>query len=202
MRIRCSTCQFSHSHLPRSIGGGSLFRAGAAPCVLIALLLQVVFGMTAFASGIVTFASAAGAMSMKVTARPILKRFGFRTVMIANGSSASNDCHVCILHRRDTRAAYFCAVLVGGSSMLQYTATQAIAYATFAPADEHRKQCRQHGAAAQPRFGIAFWRCVASLAAWRVPPILHFRPAGRVRGARRWPCSPLCSFGHGACRCV
>src|SRR4029077_17336673 len=69
-----------------SIGGGSLFRAGAGRLVfLFPRLLQVVFGMTAFASGVLTFASAAGAMSMKATARPILKRFGFRNVIVVNG---------------------------------------------------------------------------------------------------------------------
>src|SRR5262249_4445230 len=79
-----------------SIGGGSLFRAGAGTLVfLLPLLLQVVFGMTAFASGILTFATAVGSMSMKVTARPILRRWGFRTVMIGNGiigSAAPSQC--------------------------------------------------------------------------------------------------------------
>ena len=42
-----------------SIAGGSLFRAGAGTLVfLLPLLLQVVFGLSAFASGTITFATA------------------------------------------------------------------------------------------------------------------------------------------------
>ena len=47
--------------------------------------LQLVFGLSPFASGLLTFASAAGAMLMKVTAPPIIRRLGFRTVLIGNG---------------------------------------------------------------------------------------------------------------------
>ena len=41
-------------------------------------MLQVGFGLTPFASGSLTFAAAAGALLMKFTAAPILRRFGFR----------------------------------------------------------------------------------------------------------------------------
>src|SRR5260370_19627155 len=68
-----------------AVGGGSLFRIGiGALPFLLPLLLQLGFGMTAFASGMLTFASAVGAPAMKITARPILRRYGFRQVMIGN----------------------------------------------------------------------------------------------------------------------
>ncbi len=68
-----------------NIVGGSVFRLGIG-CIpfLLPLMLQVGFGLTAFQSGSLTFASAAGAMLMKVTAPPILRRFGFRTVIAFN----------------------------------------------------------------------------------------------------------------------
>lgn len=56
---------------------------GASP-FLLALLLQLAFGLSAFQAGLVTFASAAGALAMKVTAGPIIRRFGFKRVLIAN----------------------------------------------------------------------------------------------------------------------
>jgi EmrB/QacA subfamily drug resistance transporter len=115
-----------------SIGGGSLFRAGQGTLVfLLPLLLQVVFGMTAFASGILTFASAVGSMSMKVTARPILKRFGFRTVMIGNCIISSATIAMCAFFAGSTPALLiFVLLLVAGFfQSLQLTATQAIAYA-------------------------------------------------------------------------
>jgi Na+/melibiose symporter-like transporter len=115
-----------------SIGGGSLFRAGQGTLVfLLPLLLQVVFGMTAFASGILTFASAVGSMSMKVTARPILKRFGFRTVMIGNCIISSATIAMCAFFAGSTPALLiFVLLLIAGFfQSLQLTATQAIAYA-------------------------------------------------------------------------
>ncbi|MCB1411232.1 MAG: MFS transporter, partial [Rhodobacteraceae bacterium] len=56
---------------------------------LLPLLFQLAFGMTPFQSGALTFASGAGAMAMKFTAKPILERFGFRRVLVANGILAS-----------------------------------------------------------------------------------------------------------------
>jgi len=115
-----------------SIGGGSLFRAGAGSLVfLLPLLLQVVFGMTAFASGVLTFASAAGAMSMKATARPILKRFGFRNVIVVNGIISAASIAMCAFFTGATPVPLiFVLLLVAGFfQSLQFTATQAIAYA-------------------------------------------------------------------------
>jgi EmrB/QacA subfamily drug resistance transporter len=114
------------------IGGGSLFRAGAGTLVyLLPLLLQVVFGMTAFASGILTFATAAGAMSMKITARPILKRFGFRTALIGNGIISAATIAMCAFFTASTPALLIFVLLLGGGffQSLQFTATQALSYA-------------------------------------------------------------------------
>jgi EmrB/QacA subfamily drug resistance transporter len=64
---------------------GSLSRItwGAVP-FLLPMMMQLGFGMSAAASGAVTFMSAAGAMLMKAFAAPILRRFGFRRVLIWN----------------------------------------------------------------------------------------------------------------------
>jgi EmrB/QacA subfamily drug resistance transporter len=68
-----------------SILGGSLFRIGiGAMPFLLPLMLQAGFGLSAFRSGLLTFAAAAGAMAMKLTAVPILKQFGFKRVLIAS----------------------------------------------------------------------------------------------------------------------
>lgn len=58
--------------------GGTFFRmgSGALP-FLLPLLFQLGFGLTAFQSGMMTFASGLGAMTMKFIAQPILHRFGF-----------------------------------------------------------------------------------------------------------------------------
>lgn len=68
-----------------SVIGGAFMRVamGATPFML-AMLLQIGFGMNAFHAGLLTFVSAAGALVMKTTAPPILRRFGFRTVLSVN----------------------------------------------------------------------------------------------------------------------
>lgn len=123
---------FRYPTMRAGLGCGALFRAGAGTLVyLLPLLLQIVFGMTAFLSGILTFASAAGAMSMKVTARPILKRFGFRTAMIGNAIISAVTIAWCALFTDATPVLLiFVLLLIGGFfQSFQLTATQAIVYA-------------------------------------------------------------------------
>jgi hypothetical protein len=57
--------------------GGTLcrFTVGATP-FLLAMLLQVGFGLSPFVSGLITFASAAGALLMKFIATRVFQRFG------------------------------------------------------------------------------------------------------------------------------
>lgn len=69
-----------------SVVGGFFFRAGiGSNPFLLPLMLQIGFGLSAFQSGSLTFASSAGALIMKFTAPRILKRFGFRQILIVNG---------------------------------------------------------------------------------------------------------------------
>ncbi|MBC8129205.1 MAG: MFS transporter [Rhizobiaceae bacterium] len=72
--------------LRAAIVGGAVFRigAGAVP-FLFPLMLQLAFGYTPLESGLVSAASIGGAMAMKLLAKPILKRFGFRTTLIGTG---------------------------------------------------------------------------------------------------------------------
>src|SRR5580693_7384847 len=65
--------------------GGFIFRMGlGALPFLMPLMLQVGFGLDALSSGLITFASAAGAMSNKAVVAPIIRALGFRRVLIAN----------------------------------------------------------------------------------------------------------------------
>ncbi|HEY2533788.1 MAG TPA: MFS transporter [Xanthobacteraceae bacterium] len=115
-----------------SIFGGSLFRAGAGTLVfLLPLLLQVVFGLSAFASGCITFATAAGSMSMKLTAKPIIRRFGFRNVILIDSAISAATIFMCAFFTAATPVVLiFVLLLIAGYfQSLQFTATQAIAYA-------------------------------------------------------------------------
>jgi EmrB/QacA subfamily drug resistance transporter len=115
-----------------SIWGGSLFRAGAGTLVfLLPLLLQIVFGLTAFASGTITFATAAGSLTMKITARPIIKRFGFRNVILFNGLISAATIAMCAFFTASMPALLIFGLLLvaGFFQSLQFTATQAMTYA-------------------------------------------------------------------------
>jgi MFS family permease len=63
--------------------GGTFFRLGTgAMPFLFPLMLQLAFGLNAFQTGTITFASAVGAFVAKFAAEGVLQRIGFRTAMI------------------------------------------------------------------------------------------------------------------------
>ncbi|MGE0153577.1 MAG: MFS transporter [Reyranellaceae bacterium] len=112
--------------------GGLLFRMGlGALPFLLPLMLQLGFGMSALESGLLTFASAAGAMTMKMTAGPIIRAFGFRRVLIANAVISGLFLMGYSLFRPDTaHFVIFLALLAGGFfRSLQFTAINTLSYA-------------------------------------------------------------------------
>jgi EmrB/QacA subfamily drug resistance transporter len=111
-------------------GGLARLGIGALP-FLLPMLLQVVFGMTAFASGMITFASAAGALLMKFTVGPVIRRFGFRTVLVGNGVISSLIMMTYAMFRPDTPKSWIVlTLLIGGFfRSLQFTALNTLTYA-------------------------------------------------------------------------
>jgi hypothetical protein len=153
-----------------TVGAGFLFRAGVgAMPFLLPLMFQVGFGMTAFASGVLSFASAAGAICMKATARPILRVFGFRNVMIGN----TLICAVFYLGYAGFTPAtpavvIFVLLLIGGIfRSLQFTAIQTLAFADVTMARMSRATtlsatCQQLATCA----GVAFGAMLLHLTLW------------------------------------
>lgn len=115
-----------------AILGGSLFRIGigAAP-FLLPLMLQIGFGLTAFESGLLTFASALGALFMKFAAKPVLQRFGFRATLTANALIAATFMTAPALFTPTTPTlVMLAALLVGGFfRSLEFTGVNALGYA-------------------------------------------------------------------------
>jgi hypothetical protein len=112
--------------------GASLFRfgVGATP-FLLPLMLQLAFGMTPFESGMVTFASAIGAIAMKFIAPVTLRNYGFRTVIIINGLIAAVFIALPATFHIGTPVWLMIAVLgIGGLfRSLQFTSINALAFA-------------------------------------------------------------------------
>ena len=115
-----------------SVTGGFVFRLGiGALPFLLPLMLQLGFGLNPFQSGCLTFAAAAGAMLMKTTAKPILRRFGFKRVLVWNAALSSVFMVVYGLFRPTTPEWLLWAALLGGGFFrsLQFTSINALAYA-------------------------------------------------------------------------
>ncbi len=112
--------------------GGSVFRlgVGAVP-FLLPLMFQIGYGLSALQSGLITFMAAAGAISMKFGAARMIRRFGFRRLLLVNGVLASLSISVMGLLSDMTPYLIALAVLFTGGFLrsLQFTAMNAMSYA-------------------------------------------------------------------------
>jgi len=120
-----------------SIIGGFLFRLGiGALPFLLPLLMQIGFGLSPFKSGLVTFASAVGAMGMKTLAARIIRTFGFRNLMTINAIVSSLFLAACALFTVNTPLLLIMIILVVGGFFrsLEFTAINTVAYAEVEPA--------------------------------------------------------------------
>ncbi|HEY9279108.1 MAG TPA: DHA2 family efflux MFS transporter permease subunit, partial [Eoetvoesiella sp.] len=124
-----------------SVLGGNLcrFAVGASP-FLLALLLQVSFGLSPFAAGMITFTTAAGAIVMKLVATPIIRHFGFKRVLVVNALLTGLFVMLCGLFRPETPVWLIITVLVIGGFFrsLQFTAVNTLTYADLTSADMSR----------------------------------------------------------------
>jgi MFS family permease len=114
-----------------AISAMMLFRAGiGAIPFLLPLMLQVGFGDSAAQSGLITFASSAGALVMKPAAQHALRQFGFRDTLLWNGVISGVMIAACALFRPTWPAAAIYAVLLTGGFFrsLQFTAYNTLAY--------------------------------------------------------------------------
>ena len=115
-----------------SVVGGFVFRIGiGATPFLLPLLLQLGFGLTPFQSGLMTFASALGAIAMKTTAAPVIRRYVFKTVLVVNALTSGMFIATTALFTPVTPHAVTFTVLVvsGFFKSLQFTSINSLAYA-------------------------------------------------------------------------
>ncbi len=115
-----------------AVGGGSLFRIGSgATPFLLPLLFQLGFGMTPFQSGMLTFASALGAIAMKFLASFTLRVGGFRTVLATSALLGGIFVAASALFTPHTPHVIIIAVLVGSGFLrsLFFTSANALVFA-------------------------------------------------------------------------
>ncbi len=123
---------FQHKTFFAAVFGGNLCRFGQGSLpFLLAMMLQLGFGYSAFVSGLLTFSSAAGAMCMKFSVGPIIRRFGFRAVLVYDTVIISLFFIVYALITETTPYwAIMLVLLVGGFfRSLQFTSLASLTYA-------------------------------------------------------------------------
>jgi EmrB/QacA subfamily drug resistance transporter len=172
---------------------GSLSRItwGAVP-FLLPMMMQLGFGMSAAASGAVTFMSAAGAMLMKA--------FGFRRVLIWNQLLATLCIAACATFTRGwPTLAIFAILLAGGFfQSLQFTAYNTIAYAELRP---DRMSAATSFYTVFQQLMLSMGICVAAgalalsstIAGHHNPQLSDFRVAFLVVSLASLFCGPLCA---------
>jgi EmrB/QacA subfamily drug resistance transporter len=119
-----------------AVGAGSLFRigAGAVP-FLLPLFLQLGFGASATVSGLVTLASALGALAMKPMTSVALRLFGFRNVLTWNAVVVALSLAVCATFTPEWPlwAVFIVLALAGLVRSLQFTSSNSLTYVDLPP---------------------------------------------------------------------
>jgi EmrB/QacA subfamily drug resistance transporter len=114
-----------------SIYGASGFRVAVAVLpFLLPLMFQISFGMTAFQSGLYLLALFAGDLSMKGFVIQVLRRFGFRRILIVNGVITAGSVALCAVISPGTPPLLILAILYfhGASRSLEFTCMTTLAY--------------------------------------------------------------------------
>jgi EmrB/QacA subfamily drug resistance transporter len=118
--------------------GGSFFRLaiGAVP-FLLPLMFQDAFGWTSLKSGLLVVAVFVGNIGIKPATGPLLRRFGFRRVLVVAGVGAGVTVLLCGLLTAHTQLAVIVLVLLssGVFRSIAFTAYNTIAFADIAAED-------------------------------------------------------------------
>jgi MFS family permease len=98
-------------------------------------LLQIGFNLTPFQSGLITFTGALGSLFMKAAVAGVLKRFGYRPVLIYNSLLSAAFLCACASFLPGMPFAAMIVILLSGGFFrsLQFTAINTIAYAEIEP---------------------------------------------------------------------
>ncbi len=121
-----------------SVMGGFLFRVGVgATPFLMPLMLQVGFGLTAFQSGVITFAGSIGAIASRIGISRLFRRFGFKTILILSGITGGAFIAVSGFFTPGTPHWFISLVLLVGGFLrsIQFAGLFAIGYADVSSRD-------------------------------------------------------------------
>ncbi|MDB6001170.1 MAG: transporter [Rhizobacter sp.] len=150
--------------------GGSLFRIAIASApFLLPLMFQLAFGLSAVTAGSLLFALFAGNLAIKPATSWVIRRFGFRRVLVVNGLLVGLGMAACGLLWASVPLPLIAALLFvcGVTRSMQFTAYNTIGFADLRPP-------QMSGATAlfsvfqqmNAGFGIAFGALALRVAQW------------------------------------
>nr|WP_084307652.1 MFS transporter [Pseudomonas flavescens] len=143
--------------------GGTLFRLGSASLpFLLVLLFQVGFGLSALQAGLLTFAAGAGALLIKFISVRMVRRFGFRRILLWNAFIGGLSVALCAGLRADTPALLVIVMLfMGGlSRSLQMSTMGALTYADVSSCHASKASTLS---AMSVQLGMSMAVCIAAL---------------------------------------
>jgi EmrB/QacA subfamily drug resistance transporter len=150
-----------------SLIGGFITRLGVGGLpFLTPLLFQVGLGLPAWQSGLLMMPTAAAAMGMKFFSAPILKRFGYKCVLVANTAMIGATICLYALVTSESSYAFLTAIglTLGFFNSLQFTSVNSMAYADIDPEDSSMAATM---ASSFQQISMSFGLAVGSLvAAW------------------------------------
>lgn len=121
-----------------SVVGGFITRLGIGGLpFLLPLLYQIGLGLPAWQSGLLMMPAAAAAMGMKLIAPGLLRRFGYRSILVVNTVMIGVTICLFSLVGPGTPVAAIVALSLtqGFFNSLQFTSMNSMAYADIEPAD-------------------------------------------------------------------
>lgn len=116
--------------------GGSVSRMAISSLpFLLPLMFQLGFGLNALDSGLLLLLVFAGNVGMKMVTTPILRRFGYRQVILVNGVLAAVCLAACALIGPHTSPGFVVPILLlsGMTRSMQFTSLGTLAFADVPP---------------------------------------------------------------------
>ena len=114
-----------------SVYGASAFRIAVSVLpFLLPLMFQISFGLNAFRSGVYLLALFGGDLSMKAFVIQVLRRFGFRRILIVNGVITAASMALCAILSPATSPALIVSILFfhGACRSMEFTCMTTLAY--------------------------------------------------------------------------
>lgn len=150
--------------------GGSFSRfAVSSGLFLLPLMFQIGFGMTPFAAGMLMLVGAVGSLSTKAIAIGVVRRFGFRAVLMGNSALIALSTLACVALSPQMPVAGMVLVMLscGFTRSLQFTCTNTLAFADM-PAERISAASMLSSMLQQVvmGMGVAFAALMLQLSAW------------------------------------